>query len=211
MEICGTKSGCKLEGRLKGLDAGMQQPTACRKYEGDRVRRVGSEAQRERRVACAPLVRGSPARGLRIGQSRGSEARGGGEERGVLVGGGARLRKGTRKNHSHETKGDACVLPECQQAPWRKAPERTRRFPCARAVRCARAGLAPTHTLSTASDGARRRRVVERVSVLQALLKGRALGVRDQTTWSTVCETLDAGLPPKKRLRELTHRVRLMP
>jgi len=23
-----------------GLDAGMQQPTACRKYEGDRVRRV---------------------------------------------------------------------------------------------------------------------------------------------------------------------------
>jgi hypothetical protein len=37
MEICGTTSGCKLEGRLKGLDAGMQQPTACRKYEGDRV------------------------------------------------------------------------------------------------------------------------------------------------------------------------------
>jgi hypothetical protein len=37
------------------------------------------------------------ARGLRIGQSRGSEARGGGEEGGVLVGGGALLRKGTRK------------------------------------------------------------------------------------------------------------------
>ncbi|KOO21919.1 hypothetical protein Ctob_001844, partial [Chrysochromulina tobinii] len=34
MEICGTTSGCKLEGRLKGLDAGMQQPTACQKYEG---------------------------------------------------------------------------------------------------------------------------------------------------------------------------------
>ena len=33
----------------------------------------------------------------------------------------------------------------------------------------------------------------------------------NQTAWSTVCETLDAGLPPKKRLRELTHRVRLMP
>ena len=41
MEICGTTSGCKLEGRLKGLDAGMQQPTACQKYEGDRARRVG--------------------------------------------------------------------------------------------------------------------------------------------------------------------------
>lgn len=37
------------------------------------------------------------------------------------------------------------------------------------------------------------------------------LGGPDQTAWSTVCETLDAGLPPKKRLRELTHRVRLMP
>jgi hypothetical protein len=36
----GTTSGCKLEGRLMGLDAGIQQPTACRKYEGDRVRRV---------------------------------------------------------------------------------------------------------------------------------------------------------------------------
>jgi len=73
------------------------------------------------------------------------------------------------------------------RAPWRKAPERTRRIPCARAVRCARAGIAPTHTLSTASDGSRRRRVVERVSVLQALLarfreKGRALGVRELQT-----------------------------
>jgi hypothetical protein len=48
----------------------------------------------------------------------GSEARGGGEEGAVLVGGagGARLRKGTRKNHSHERdKGRRCVLPECQQ------------------------------------------------------------------------------------------------
>ena len=31
----GTTSGCKkLEGRLNGLDADMQQPTACRKDEG---------------------------------------------------------------------------------------------------------------------------------------------------------------------------------
>jgi hypothetical protein len=64
------------------------------------------------------LERGSPARGLRTGQSRGSEARGGGEEGGVLVGGGARA---TAERHAEkvkvmrETKGDACVLPECQQ------------------------------------------------------------------------------------------------
>ena len=95
-----------------GLDAGMQQPTACRKYEGDRVRRVApkliangeSHALRSREAAQLG------ASGL------GSEARGGGEEGGVLVGGGARLRKGTRKNHSHERdKGRRCVLPECQQ------------------------------------------------------------------------------------------------
>jgi len=40
----------------------------------------------------------------------GSEARGGGEEGGVLVGGGARLRKGTREKSQRR-----CVLPECQQ------------------------------------------------------------------------------------------------
>ena len=44
------------------------------------------------------LERGtSPARGLRIGLSRGGDARGEGGEGGVLVGGGARLLKGTRK------------------------------------------------------------------------------------------------------------------
>ena len=32
--------GSNIEGRLSGLDADMQQPTACRKDEGDRVRRV---------------------------------------------------------------------------------------------------------------------------------------------------------------------------
>ena len=36
----GPQHGSKLEGRLNGLDADMQQPTACRKDEGDRVRRV---------------------------------------------------------------------------------------------------------------------------------------------------------------------------
>ena len=36
----GTTSGCKLEGRLTCLGADMQQPTACRKDEGTRVRRV---------------------------------------------------------------------------------------------------------------------------------------------------------------------------
>ena len=32
---------------------------------------------------------------------------------------------------------------------------------------------------------------------------------QNQIAWSTVYEPLDAGLPPKKRLRELTHRERL--
>ena len=53
-----------------------------------------------------------------------------------------------------ETKGGvgarACVLPamqKCPRAPWKKAPtrERTRSIPCAKAVRCARAAVAPTH------------------------------------------------------------------
>ena len=91
----GPQHGSKLEGRLNGLDADMQQPTACRKDEGDRVRRVAPKliANGESHA----LETGSPARGLRIGQSRGGEARGDGGEGGVLVGGGARLRKSTRK------------------------------------------------------------------------------------------------------------------
>ena len=36
----GITSGCKLEGRLKCLGADTQQPTECRKDEGNRVRRV---------------------------------------------------------------------------------------------------------------------------------------------------------------------------
>ena len=37
-------------------------------------------------------------------------------------------------------------MQECPRgAPWRKAPERTRSIPCAKAARCARAAIAPTH------------------------------------------------------------------
>ena len=78
----GTTSGCKkLEGRLNGLDADMQQPTACRKDEGR-----------------MPLREAAQLGVSRLGSHAcGSEARGGGEEGSGLVGGGARLRKGTRK------------------------------------------------------------------------------------------------------------------
>jgi hypothetical protein len=76
----GTTCGCKLEGRLKDLDADMQQPTMCREDESH------------------ALEKGRPARGLRIGQSCGGEARGGGEEGIGCVGDAARLRKDTRKN-----------------------------------------------------------------------------------------------------------------
>ena len=64
------------------------------------------------------LERGSPARGLRTGQSRGSEARGVERREAYwLAAARARLRKGTRKkiNVKLEAKGDARVLPECQQ------------------------------------------------------------------------------------------------
>ena len=37
-------------------------------------------------------------------------------------------------------------MQECPRgAPWRKAIERTRSIPCAKAARCARAAIAPTH------------------------------------------------------------------
>ena len=44
---------------------------------------------------------------------------------------------------------------------------------------------------------------------------GRGLGTHfsfrwnNQVAWITVCETLNAGLPPKKHLRDLTHRERV--
>jgi hypothetical protein len=50
-----------LDGSLMGLDAGMQQPTACRKYEGGRVRCVapklsanGESHARERQPSSGP-------------------------------------------------------------------------------------------------------------------------------------------------------------
>ena len=101
---------------MSGLDADMQQPTACRKDEGDRVRRVAPKliANGESHA----LERGtSPARGLRIGLSRGGEARGDGGEGGVLVG--ARRRRATAERHAkkftlvRKTEGHACV--ECQR------------------------------------------------------------------------------------------------
>jgi hypothetical protein len=70
-----------------------------------------------------------------------------------------RRRRATAERHAkkitvmRETKGDACVLPEYQQGTMEESTERTRWIPCARAVRSARAAIAPTHTLSTASDG----------------------------------------------------------
>ena len=81
----GTTSGCKLEGRLTCLGADMQQPTACRKDEGTRVRRVwlrsSSQTESRSREAAQLGVSGLD-----------SHARGSGQEGGRLVGG-ARLRK----------------------------------------------------------------------------------------------------------------------
>jgi len=129
MEIWGHKSGCKLEGRLKCLGADMQQPTECRKDEGNRVRRVAPKLSSRTVRVTGPRERGSPARVLRIGQSRGSEARGGGEEGGGLVGGGARLRKGTRGKTTvvRETKGERMCAPSgvLQESPWGTLEEST--------------------------------------------------------------------------------------
>ncbi len=99
----------------------------------------------KRRVACPR--ESSPAQGLRIGQSRGSKARPG-------VGRGRRRigwRRATAEKPTvvRETKGDACVRPpemqECPRGTWRNAPARSRSIPCAKAARCARAAIAPTH------------------------------------------------------------------
>ena len=52
----GPQCGSNIEGRLNGLDADMQQPTACRKDEGDRVRRVAPKliAKAERQPSSRP-------------------------------------------------------------------------------------------------------------------------------------------------------------
>jgi hypothetical protein len=101
------------EGRFRGLDADMQPPTACREDEGNRVRSVVPKliANGESHA----LERGSPARGLRIGQSRGGKARGGGEEGGGLLSARDCGKAREKITVMRETKGDACVLPDCQQ------------------------------------------------------------------------------------------------
>ena len=137
------------------------QPTACRKDEGTRVRRVAPKlsSQTESRITHA-LERSSPAQGFWIGQSRGNKARSGVES--------GRRRIGWRRATSEkptvvrETKGDACVLPtemqECPRGTWRNAPERSRSNPCAKAARW-RVQRSHRRTLSTMSDRARRGRV----------------------------------------------------
>jgi len=148
----GTTSGCKLEGRLMGLDAGMQQPTACRKYEGDRVRRVApklianGESHALRSRESAQLGASGLGSHVAVKSTRGWR---GGRRTG-------RRRRATAERHAEKItfmiETHVCSR-NASRAPWRKAPERTRWIPCARAVRCARAAIAPTHTLSTASNG----------------------------------------------------------
>ena len=98
----GPKRGSKLEGRLNGLDADMQQPATCRKVEVDLVRRVAPKLIANGESYA--LERGRPARGLRLGSHVAVKRAGmeGKEAYRTVVGGGARLRKGTRKNHSRE-------------------------------------------------------------------------------------------------------------
>ena len=124
------------------------------------------------------------ARGLRIGQSRGSEKHAGVERREAYWSAAARdCGKAREKNHSHER--DACVLPEYQQGTMEESTERTRWIPCAGAVRSARAAIAPTHTLSTASNGKRARAHLE-VSVSPCAVPFARL---------TILELLEAGVP----------------
>ena len=62
-----------------------------------------------------------------------------------------RRRASSKTLFSHERdSGAACVrsleMQECPRgAPWRKAPERARSIPCAKAARCARVAIAPMH------------------------------------------------------------------
>jgi hypothetical protein len=131
-----------------GLDAGMQQPTACRKYEGDRVRRVAPKLIAKYGESHMPSARerGSPAQGLRIGQSRGSEKNAEVERREAYWSAAARdCGKERGKNHSHERdKGRRMCAPGIPQGSMEESTERTRWIPCARAVRSARAAIAPT-------------------------------------------------------------------
>ena len=117
----GATSGCKkLEERLTCLDADMQQPTACRKDEGDRVApKLIANGESH------ALERSSPARSLRIVQSRGSKARGCGEEGGGLVGGGARQRKNPAAVRERDRGRRMCLPPEMQKCPRDRMEEST--------------------------------------------------------------------------------------
>ena len=100
-----------------GLDAGMQQPTACRKYEGDRVRRVApklianGESHALRSREAAQLGASGLGSHVAVKSTRGWR---GGRRTG-------RRRRATAERHAEkitvkrEAKGDARVLPECQQ------------------------------------------------------------------------------------------------
>ena len=78
----------------------------------------GSEAHRERRAACPPLEKAAQLGASGLG-SHVVVKRAGVERREAywLAAARARLRKGTRQKITvmRETKGDARVLPECQQ------------------------------------------------------------------------------------------------
>ena len=108
------------EGRFKGLDADMQQPTACREDKGNRVRSVVPKliANGESHA----LERGSPQLGVSgLGSHVRRSARGRRGGRRTFVG--ARLRKGHAEKtiDVRETKGGAgaraCVLPEMHKCP----------------------------------------------------------------------------------------------
>ena len=70
MEIWEHKRLQVLEGRLKCLGADMQEPTECRNDEGNRVRHVAPKLIANGESRRPSRERGSPARGLKIGQSR---------------------------------------------------------------------------------------------------------------------------------------------
>jgi hypothetical protein len=144
----GSTRGCKLEGRMTCLGADMQQVAACRKDEGTRACGgvCGSEAHRERRVAC-PREK-QPSSGLRIGQSHGSEARGSREEGGGLVGGGGARDWG---DAICAPSGDAGVPAGHHGGKHLSGLDRFR----VRRRYCVRVQRSHRRTLSTKSDGTR--------------------------------------------------------
>jgi hypothetical protein len=75
------------------------------------------------------------------------------------------------------------------RAPWRKAPERTRWIPCARAVRCARAAIAPDAHVEHGERATERVVARERARALKRFRTCESLlGARVNVT----CNTTDA-------------------